>query len=655
MHPYCEFCEKHFFSEDQFTLHLRDHFKCDLCTEAHGHRYYQAYQNLQVHFSISHYGCPEEKCVAEGFVAFKTMDELTHHRDKVHREANVQKGKKTKVGLSCTDFKFEGGGRMDGINENKIYDNEGKDMSKMLLSLQKTRSKVFRKESYDEKFDIREFLDNAANRGNLSVEQERLLLRKATEGGGQNFNNDRGSRGRGGRGRGGRGRGGRGQDGGNRNQYDDQYAPRDDREPEPAPASSGEESTVYLEDIHLAKLETMHDLSEKQFFNKLENVMKNDVVDKIDNFIHKYRKGAINGTKLFTEFETYMGKKLAFKYFPLYIKTVQSAKTAQELDNVLYEKAMNLPSKNNCVLFGNDTFSDLFKKITRYIADNIFYRIDKKLLDPKKPVHFYQSRIFQMIGTIRASSPKDMIKFAFLVNFTRESATKNHVYNMLFVDIKNINETLNLINNEDILICFLYFNLVASKLAGKYIKSDKEKINPNLLKTFLRHFPNFAKERKFDTESCDEDYEPPVGGKTNVEGILKVDVVKPVRKDSKPSPVVVVKGRGGPKGVSKEKAEKMTDVFVGKGDEQQGKEEAERLAKVDVKNVYEFPDLGLAPSQSKTNKQAADEEAEKAAKKIVNIYFFLLVISDRKSNKVRKDGVIVTCICIGIRKCRIKS
>ena len=110
MHPYCDFCDKHFFSEDQFTLHLRDHFKCDLCTEAHQHRYYKSYDNLAVHFSISHYGCPEEKCVQEGFVAFKTMDELTHHRDKVHREANVSKGAKTKVSLQCTDFKFEGGG-----------------------------------------------------------------------------------------------------------------------------------------------------------------------------------------------------------------------------------------------------------------------------------------------------------------------------------------------------------------------------------------------------------------------------------------------------------------------------------------------------------------------------------------------------------------
>lgn len=55
---------------------------------------------------------------------------------------------------------------------------------------------------------------------------------------------------------------------------------------------------------------------------------------------------------------------------------------------------------------------------------------------------------------------------------------------MMFVDIDKIDETLNKIENEDILICFLYFNLSGSKLSGKYIKNSKEDINPNLIKTF---------------------------------------------------------------------------------------------------------------------------------------------------------------------------
>merc|ERR1719264_142244 len=59
-----------------------------------------------------------------------------------------------------------------------------------------------------------------------------------------------------------------------------------------------------------------------------------------------------------------MGTKLGFKWFALFIKTIQNIKTAEELDKVLYEKAMSLPSRNQCVLFGNVTFSDLFKKIT---------------------------------------------------------------------------------------------------------------------------------------------------------------------------------------------------------------------------------------------------------------------------------------------------
>merc|ERR1719264_23568 len=171
LHPYCEFCDKHFYDEEKFIIHLRDtHFRCDFCTEAHNWRWYNTYENLQIHFNMSHYACKEQECIQKGFVVFRTNEELNAHINKTHKKIQGEKGAKTKISLACTEFRYEGGGRLDGTGDNKILDSEGVDMSKQLLSMQKVKMKYnSKKDTYDEKFDIREFLDNNLNRANLTV------------------------------------------------------------------------------------------------------------------------------------------------------------------------------------------------------------------------------------------------------------------------------------------------------------------------------------------------------------------------------------------------------------------------------------------------------------------------------------------------------
>ena len=80
LHPYCEFCDRHFYNEEIFQIHCREnHWKCEFCTEAHNHRFYKAFENLQIHFSMSHYSCRDERCIAESYIVFKTREELLHH------------------------------------------------------------------------------------------------------------------------------------------------------------------------------------------------------------------------------------------------------------------------------------------------------------------------------------------------------------------------------------------------------------------------------------------------------------------------------------------------------------------------------------------------------------------------------------------------
>lgn len=52
----------------------------------------------------------------------------------------------------------------------------------------------------------------------------------------------------------------------------------------------------------------------------------------------------------------------------------------------------------------------------------------------------------------------------------------------------------------------MYFNVVCLRFEDKGKLTSQSKINPNLLKLFLRHFPKLAKEKNYELQSEDEDY-----------------------------------------------------------------------------------------------------------------------------------------------------
>lgn len=66
---------------------------------------------------------------------------------------------------------------------------------------------------------------------------------------------------------------------------------------------------------------------------------------------------------------------------------------------------------------------------------------------------------------------------------------------------------LDRINNFDIFISFIFFNLVTLRFENKDKITNSDKLNPNILRLFLRHYPQLAKEEKYNLESEDEDYE----------------------------------------------------------------------------------------------------------------------------------------------------
>lgn len=115
-----------------------------------------------------------------------------------------------------------------------------------------------KKKIFDQKFDIRDFLEGAGHKGQITVEQERALLRKAYEASDKNSTNG-GRGGRGGRGRGDRGRGGRGGRGGKDfvSNQDSGYQKKevgsdnkDGVDVNPEEKKGQENEMIYLEDIH---------------------------------------------------------------------------------------------------------------------------------------------------------------------------------------------------------------------------------------------------------------------------------------------------------------------------------------------------------------------------------------------------------------------
>ena len=81
MHPYCAFCKKYFFNDEEFRVHLGlEHMLCNVCGNEEKYRFYSNYDSLEVHYKISHYICSDPTCLAKKFIAFRSAEELRVHR-----------------------------------------------------------------------------------------------------------------------------------------------------------------------------------------------------------------------------------------------------------------------------------------------------------------------------------------------------------------------------------------------------------------------------------------------------------------------------------------------------------------------------------------------------------------------------------------------
>ena len=336
-----------------------------------------------------------------------------------------------------------------------IYDNEGIDVFKKTLSFKRKEflenDIAFEKEIYKNEFDILEIFEHFIDFESLSVEQEREIIFQMKKK--KKFEND-----------------------------------------------------IFLEEIKFEVLNTHITINYQDFLEKAKLIIDHNSIKLLKKKIGDFMNYKIKEKDLFSEFKKIFGPKLVYKYFYYYYKTQKNRKTYEILENLNYEKLNELYYKNpNCITTVN-TWKSFFEIIVKQISGNILERISQKKINITKMYKLAGSRLYQLIGIIRKIKLAEAIKFRYIPNFLLNRESVDFIKKMLTVHKKKTQIVLNNIKNIDIFVFFMFFNLITLRFNDKEIK-NRNKINPNMLKLFLRHFPLIAKKNKYDILSDEEDYD----------------------------------------------------------------------------------------------------------------------------------------------------
>lgn len=263
---------------------------------------------------------------------------------------------------------------------------------------------------------------------------------------------------------------------------------------------------VFLEGIKFEVLNSHTTTNFQDFLEKAKMIIDQNCVKLIKNKTGDYLNYKIKEKELFAEFKKIFGPKLVYKYFYLYYKTVKNTKTYQKLEEYFYITLDELYFKNpNCIV-NVHTWKNFFEIIVKKISVNILERISQKKIKINKMYKLASERLFQLIGLVRKIQLAESIKFRYVSNFLIKREALEFIEKMLTVHKNKTQQVLNNIGNIDIFVIFMYFNLITLRFEDKEIK-NRNKINPNMLKLFLRHFPEIAKKNRYDLESDEEDYD----------------------------------------------------------------------------------------------------------------------------------------------------
>ena len=529
LHPRCKFCAKHFFNEETFLLHMKtDHLKCEICkSEDQKFVFYDKVDNLAIHLRASHYACNDKACEAKRLIAYATFDELLRHSES-------HSGTKTKKNENL----FE---RVSAVKtaEKPISDKEGFDVAPQLLSLQKSTggnktSGISLDKSGFDYLDVMEMLVDSKPK---TIEDERDLLDL---------------------------------------HHDGPSTPKGkEKTPNPLPT---------FEEIKFVRAEGPA-CTFKAFEGFLVQLLRREEESSLLKSIAAFQNRKASPADLFDAFAKIFGPVLCYKYFHFYSRTFDDKAKEEQLATELQRRLSKVPFKNQNIISKAKGWKQVFEKVSEEISHNVKRRIDTGSINLKSEYKINPMRLVQLVRSVKTLSLREIVRLKFLSNFVQDSEDKLRLQRSFLIPVEQVQEELSKIGNVDILIMFVYFSIVELLFDPKIQISDNTIVNPNLLKIFMRHFPDLAKARKFDLNSDEEDYEET----TTKPSIQQAKIAHEQEKAQKSKKWETAQPVSAPKIEIKKKVQ----VFANDGN----------TSSVNVDNIYDFPELQGAskkPVQAKS-------------------------------------------------------
>jgi len=281
-----------------------------------------------------------------------------------------------------------------------------------------------------------------------------------------------------------------------------------------------QDKNVYFEEIKFKRDDKKTAASFRDFEEKVMQILPAKYDKDISKATHSFIKFSITPEELFKAFLNIFGPILVYKYIYLYYRTLKNEKLANDLYNCLLREISKLKFRHKCILREVKTWKDFFHKVSDEIEANIVDRIENNKLDIAKHYRISTTRMFQLFGSIKTLTLKELSKFKYLNNFLQNPDAKSTLQRFMFVPADKAQSMLHKISNMDILVMFIYFNLSVTKFEFSLGAYDNKKINPNLLKVFMKHYVNFAKKKNYDIVTDEEDFK-------ETEGVSNVEHTKP--------------------------------------------------------------------------------------------------------------------------------
>ncbi len=270
-HPFCKFCQEYFYNDDIFLTHMRTvHYHCHLCTDKKfKYFYYKNSNTLEIHYQLSHFACSYESCKLN-MIVFKNMLTLEKHLKRVHREEEFL-NKRINLGFS------------QGKTEGRHYDKEGLNVERELFQIKQGLMRERTKADYEDfikelvTYDLMYFLVGNKERNN---DDEVKLI--------------------------------------------EEYYQSKQRN-----KGQNKKQETFLEDVAFIIEDRI--LGYEEFNSRISSILQQSSMNYLNQAIASFYQKYLKVDQLFRTFKESFGKKLSYKYFHLFIKTVRQYQQSKKL------------------------------------------------------------------------------------------------------------------------------------------------------------------------------------------------------------------------------------------------------------------------------------------------------------------------------------